>query len=355
MVTEKSINLGLGEPDFNPPETAIEGLKAAVSEGKNKYGPTAGIPDLRNAIAELNQIYKNELTGDNILVTGSGSEALMTTMLTFFENGDEVLYPDPGFVLYAPQVKLAGGKPIPYPLEQEHGFVPDVDVLNELMTPKTKAIIVNSPSNPTGAVFSAEDVSAIADLAKDKNLLIISDEVYDRMVYDEKHHSFLGDYDNVIVINSFSKTYAMTGWRLGYLITHPDLIKGLLITHYHIMACPPSPFQHAALAAIKGPQEAITGMIDEFKARRDIITEKLNAIDGISCLTPRGAFYAFPKFEFDLSSADFAVKLAKAGVICSPGTAFGPRGEGHLRFSYATSREVIEQGIDIVAGVASDL
>lgn len=355
LVTEQSINLGLGEPDFNPPKAALEALKNAVFEGRNKYGPTPGFPDLRTALAETNRKYKNDLTLENVMVTGSASEALMATMMTFIESGCEVLYPDPGFVLYQPQIKIVGGTPVPYPVDQEHKFIPQAEQLNELVTSNTKAIILNSPSNPTGAVFEKEDIKAITQIAEDKNLLIISDEVYDRMVYDANHNSFLGDYENVVFINSFSKIFAMTGWRLGYIISNPENIKGLTITHYHIMACPPSPFQFGALEALRSSSEFVEDMVKEFKLRRDLIVEKLNSIDGITCLEPRGAFYAFPSFSQEISSVDFALKLAKAGVICSPGTAFGPRGEGHLRFSYAASRETIERGMDIVSKVAKEI
>lgn len=355
IATEQSINLGLGEPDFNPPKIALDSLKNAVYEGKNKYGPTAGIPQLREALAKHNSIYNKDLTRDNVLVTGSASEALMATMITFIDAGDEVLYPDPGFVLYKPQVQIAGGKGVPYPVKQENGFVPTLESLNELVTPKTKAVIVNSPSNPTGALFQSKDVKAISDFAREHNLIVISDEVYDRMVYDTEHNSFLGDYDNVIFINSFSKIYAMTGWRLGYIISNPEFIKGLIISHYHIMACPASPFQHAVLATLNGPQDFVTEMVAEFKQRRDIIVEKLNSIDGIECLVPEGAFYVFPKYVQNIPSNDLAMKLAEAGVICSPGAAFGPGGEGHLRFSYAASRETIETGMEIVAKVFQEL
>jgi aspartate aminotransferase len=355
LATEDSLNLGLGEPDFNPPESALDALNKAVYNGQNKYGPSAGIPQLREAVAEHNRIYRKDLTMDNVLITGSASEALMSAVLTFIEKGDEVLYPDPGFVLYKPQVQLAGGKPIKYPLYQEHNFVPRIDDLERVVSKNTKAIYVNSPSNPTGAVFDRDDVKAITDFAEDHDLVIISDEVYDRMLYDTNHVSFLGNYENVVFINSFSKIYAMTGWRLGYVVSNPEFIKGLLISHYHIMACPASPFQHAALATLKGPQDFVTNMVSTFKTRRDLIVEKLNSIDGMKCLLPRGAFYAFPQYEQDIKSEDLAMEIARAGTICSPGTAFGPGGEGHLRFSYAAKTEVIEKGIDIVAEVMSKL
>ena len=355
LATKESFNLGLGEPDYNPPEGALDALTKAVYNGQNKYGPSAGKPQLREAVAEHNKVYQKDLTIDNVLITGSASEALMSTALTFIEKGDEVLYPDPGFVLYKPQVQLAGGKPIEYRVDLEHNFVPQIDEIEKVVTQNTKAIYVNSPANPTGAVFDEKDVKAITDFAEEHNLIIISDEVYDRILYDTKHISFLGDYENVVFINSFSKIYAMTGWRLGYIISNPDFIKGLLVSHYHIMACPASPFQHAALATLKGPQDFVTNMVSEFQKRRDLIVEKLNAIDGMKCLVPRGAFYAFPKYEQDIKSEDLALVIAKAGTICSPGTAFGPGGEGHLRFSYAAPTEVIEKGIDIVADVMSKL
>jgi aspartate aminotransferase len=279
----------------------------------------------------------------------------MSTALTFIDKGDEILYPDPGFVLYKPQIQLTGGKPVEYPLDQEHNFVPQIEDLEKLVTQNTKAIYVNSPSNPTGAVFDEKDVSAITDFANDHNLVIVSDEVYDRMLYDTEHRSFLGDYENVIFINSFSKIYAMTGWRLGYIISNPEFIKGLLVSHYHIMACSASPIQHAALSTLKGSQDFVTDMVSEFQKRRDLIVEKLNSIDGMSCLVPRGAFYAFPKYEQKIKSEELALEIAKAGTICSPGTAFGPGGEGHLRFSYAAPTDVIEKGIDIVADVMGKL
>ena len=355
LSTEDSVNLGLGEPDFNPPKVALDALKTAVYEGKNKYGPTAGIPQLRTALAERNSIYKKGLTADNVMITGSGSEALLAAMIAFIDQGDEVLYPDPGFVLYKPQVKLMGGKPVAYPVEQANGFVPQVETLNELITPKTKAIVVNSPSNPTGAVYDEKYVRSISELAMEHDLVIISDEVYDSVIYDTRHHSFLGDYENVVFINSFSKIYAMTGWRLGYVISSPELIKALIITHYHIMACPASPFQHAALATMSAPQEFVKEMVNEFKQRRDLIVERLNSIAGMNCLLPRGAFYAFPAYEQEIPSNELAMKFARAGVICSPGSAFGPGGEGHIRFSYAASKDQIEKGMDIVEKVMNEL
>lgn len=355
LAGKNAIHLGLGEPDFQPPQNVMNALKTAVAEGHNKYESTTGIVDLRTAIAESSSKYKKGLNAENVIVTTGGTEALMCTQLSFFEKGDEVLIPDPGFVLYSPQLKIAGAKPVLYPLHHENDFVPKEDDLKNLITPKTKAIITNSPSNPTGGMFKKEDVKMILDLAMDHNLLIISDEVYDQIVYDGKHYSFLGDYENVIHINSFSKTYSMTGWRIGYIISSTDIIKNLAIMHYHIVACPSTPIQYAALTAIKGPQDYVAKMVKEFKLRRDLIVKELNSIEGFHCAMPKGAFYAFPMFDYKLKSSELAIKLAQNNLICSPGSAFGPRGEGHLRFSYANSQDNIKKGIEIIKKVSETL
>lgn len=355
LAKSDSINLGLGEPDFNPPENIKEALRTAVESGYNKYGSSAGILPLREAIAEHTKKHRDDITADDVIITIGGTEALMITSQILFGEGDEVLVPDPGFVLYTPHVKLTGATPVFYPLLQKHGFVPEIETLKGLITDKTKAIYVNSPSNPTGGMFEKSDVEAITELARDNNLMVISDEVYEQIIYEGTHNSFLGDYDNVIQIHSFSKTYAMTGWRLGYIVTKADILKKLIVMHYHTVACPTSPFQHAALAALKGPQDAVQAMVAEFKTRRDLIVGELNAIDGFKCITPKGAFYAFPSFEFELKAGELAMKLAENGLICTPGSAFGERGEGHLRLSYATSQDNIRKGMAILRQVAETL
>ncbi len=355
LARSDSINLGLGEPDFNPPENVKEALKTAIDSGYNKYGPSPGLPALREAIAEKTKIHRGDITPDDIIITIGGTEALWISSQVLFQPGDEVLIPDPGFVLYTPHVQLAGATPVFYPLVQENEFVPDIEVLNELINDKTKGIYVNSPSNPTGGVYSQGDIKGITDLARGHNLTIISDEVYEHIIYDGTHNSFLGDYDNVIQIHSFSKTYAMTGWRLGYLVTKSDILKKLIVMHYHTVACPTSPFMHAALAALKGPQDPVREMVAEFKTRRNLIVNELNSIEGFKCIPPKGAFYAFPKFEFDIKAADLVMKLAEAGLICTHGSAFGEHGEGHLRFSYATSQDNIKKGMEILKQVAETL
>lgn len=272
-----------------------------------------------------------------------------------FELGDDVLLPNPGFVLNMPQVKIAGARPIMYPLKQEHGFVPQLEDLEKLITPNTVAIYTNSPSNPTGSVMTKADIKAIIEFAEDHGLWIVSDEVYERMVYDDEHQSFLGDYEKVIHINSLSKTYAMTGWRFGFLITKAPIIDKLTILNYYTIACPNLPIQHAALAALTGPQNHVEHMINEFKQRRNLIVGRLNKIKGINCILPKGAFYAFPKYDFNILALDFAMKCVKADLICTPGSAFGEAGEGHMRFSYANSMENINNGMDIFAEVCSKL
>jgi aspartate aminotransferase len=242
-----------------------------------------------------------------------------------------------------------------YPMKQEHDFIPQVEDLEKLVTPKTVALYTNSPSNPTGGVIPKEHIRAITQFAEEHNLWIVSDEVYDQMVYDQEHQSFLGDYDKVIHINSLSKTFAITGWRFGFLITKAPIIQKMTILNYYTIACPNLPIQHAALAALTGPQEHVHNMISEFKNRRDLIVEKLNKIDGILCKLPKGAFYAFPKYDFNISALDFAMECTKYDLICTHGSAFGDAGEGHLRFSYANSMENINKGMEIFTEVCSKM
>jgi aspartate aminotransferase len=355
LTTADSVNLGLGEPDFQPAEHVKQALTDAVNNGCNKYGPTGGIPELREALADGAKIYRDDITANDIVVTTGSTQALEIIAQYLFELGDDVLLPDPGFVLNVPQVKIAGARPIMYPLKQEHDFIPQVEDLEKRLTPNTVAIYTNSPSNPTGGVIPKEDINKITQFAADHDLWIVSDEVYEKMVYDQPHQSFLGDYDKVIHVNSLSKTYAMTGWRFGFLMTKAPIIEKLTILNYYTIACPNLPVQHAALAALTGPQDHVNEMMNEFKRRRDLIVERLNKIDGINCKLPQGAFYAFPKYDYDIKSLDFAMECAKANLICTHGVAFGNAGEGHMRFSYANSMENINKGIDIFEEVCSKL
>ena len=354
LASADAINLGLGEPDFQPPRNVINAFKRAVEKGYNKYGPTSGIPELREAVAQRLARY-TDVKKEDILITSGATEALCMTMQTLVDIGEEVLTPNPGFVLFAPHVTLAGGVPVYYNLRDRNGFLPDVDELERLVTPRTKAIIVNTPSNPTGTVFDHRSVKAVVEFAREHDLIIISDEVYDAIVYDNHHETFLGEYDKLVYVNSFSKIFAMTGWRLGYLCAPPEMIKQMQKVHYYMVACPATPPQHAVLEGLRGPQKYVEDMVKEFKARRDLIVRLLNKIDGFKCLKPRGAFYAFPSYTFRMSSEELALEILKAGVICSPGSAFGDAGEGHLRFSYANSQENIKRAMQIVAGVAEHI
>ncbi len=349
-----AVNLGLGEPDFQPPHHVIDALEEAARSGHNKYGPTGGIAELRAAIAERVTRYA-PVGADQVLVTGGGTEALFATMQTFVDPGDEVLTPNPGFVLFAPHVLLAGGKPVFYNVRAEDEYRPRVDEMNELVTKKTKAIIVNTPANPTGGVLDRTTIKGIIEIAEDHGLLIVSDEVYDAFVYEGVHESFLGKYDKHVFVNSFSKVYAMTGWRIGYLVAPLDLVKTISKVHYYIVACPPTPTQYAALAALEGPQDFVAEMVKEFARRREVIVSALNKMKGFHATKPKGAFYAFPSYDFKIKSDALAMKLAEGGVICTPGSSFGTAGEGHLRFSYANSRENLQLGLERVAAVAEKL
>jgi aspartate aminotransferase len=355
LTTENSINLGLGEPDFQPAEHIQKALSDAVSKGYNKYGPTGGIPPLREALAERARIYRDDITANDVVVTTGSTQALNIIAQYLFEIGDDVLLPDPGFVLNVPQVRIAGARPIMYPMKQEHGFVPQVDDLEKRITPNTVALYVNSPSNPTGAVFEKDDIKTLTQFAMDHDLWIVSDEVYEQMVYDKSHQSFLGDYEKVIQVNSLSKTYAMTGWRFGFLTTKAPIIEKLTILNYYTIACPNLPIQHAALAAVTGSQEHVKDMVTEFQRRRDLIVDKLNKIDGIDCLVPQGAFYVFPKYDYNIKALDFAMDCARSDLIITHGSAFGDAGEGHVRFSYANSMENIEKGMEVFVEVCSKL
>ncbi|WP_400249752.1 pyridoxal phosphate-dependent aminotransferase [Methanomethylophilus alvi] len=343
-----SINLGLGEPDLEPPKEAIEGMNAAAVDGKNKYSPTAGIPELRDAIAERFSRYNPGLSGRNVIVTPSGSTALLEMTQAFVDPGDEVLVPSPGFVIYAPHASLAGGKPVEYRLT-EGDFQPDIDYIQDRITEKTKMIVVNNPSNPTGGVLSEESRKALADIAHDKDVMIMSDEVYESFVYEGRHQSFLPYLDRAVVVGGFSKMMAVTGWRLGFAIANEECMDALVKMQYHVCASPGMPAMYGVLNAMPSIDPYLENARATFKKRRDLTSKRINEIDGMSIIPPKGAFYAFPSFDLDMTSQELANELVKAGLICTPGSAFGTFGEGHLRFSYAASEEKINKGMDILA------
>lgn len=348
-----SINLGLGEPDLAPPVEAIEGMNAAATAGLNKYGPTAGIPELRDAVAERFSKY-GDIKGSNIIITPSGSSALLEITQSMIDPGDNVLIPSPGFVIYGPHAQLAGGTYTEYRLT-EGDFQPDTDDIQSKITPETRMIVVTNPSNPTGGILNEETYRALSDIAADKDVTILSDEVYDSFVYEGKHLSFMNQLDRAVVVNGFSKMMAVTGWRMGFACANEDIMQSLIKMQYHVCASPNMPAQYGILNALPNLDPYLENARRVFKARRDLISKRINEIPGMNIIPPRGAFYAFPSFDLDMSSADLAAELVKAGLICTPGSAFGSFGEGHLRFSYAADESKINAGMDILENTIAKL
>ncbi|MCI4357759.1 MAG: aminotransferase class I/II-fold pyridoxal phosphate-dependent enzyme [Thermoplasmata archaeon] len=350
-----AINLGLGEPDFDPPKVVLDALCHAVRTGKNHYGPSAGRTDLRAKVAELYRDRDESTSVENVIITAGGSEALMSIALSLYDPGDEVLVPDPGFVLYAPHARLAGATPVPYDLAESRGFCPDLDALEALVTPRTKAIVVNSPSNPTGGVFDSALVDRLVAFADAHDLYLLSDEVYDGLVYRGRFASFWGRSDRVVVANSFSKRLAMTGWRLGFLVAPRNLAVDINKIHYHVTACPSTPAQIAALAGLEAGPSIVQPMVQEFHARRRLVVRELNRIPGLTCVPPAGAFYAFPRFDWPGTSTEVAHALLGRGLITTPGDAFGHLGASHLRLSFAASRDALQRGLSILRTYAREV
>jgi aspartate/methionine/tyrosine aminotransferase len=347
------IHLEIGEPDFDTPKNVINAGINALSSGHTHYTPASGIPELREAIATHVRSYKNvPATVEDIVVVPGGKPIMFFTILAMINPGDEVIYPNPGFPIYESVIKYSGGKAVPIPLREENQFRLDVKELASLITPKTKMLILNSPQNPTGGYLNKEDIEAVADIVRDKNIFVLSDEIYDRMIYsDEKPLSIAslpGMKDWTIILDGFSKAYAMTGWRIGYGVMHKELAARITQLMINSNSCTAAFTQMAALEALTGPQDEVINMVAEFKKRRDIMVNGLNSIEGISCLSPAGAFYVFPNIQsFGKSSKEIAdYLLNEAGVACLGGTAFGSYGEGYLRLSYANSIDNIKQALD---------
>ena len=348
-----SINLGLGEPDLAPPSEAIEGMNKAASAGLNKYGPTAGIPELRDAVAKRYSMY-GDLKGSNIMITPSGSSALLEITQSMVDPGDDVLIPSPGFVIYGPHAQLAGGSYTEYRLT-EGNFQPDIDDIQSKIKPNTKMIVVTTPSNPTGGVLDEQTYKALCDIAADKDITILSDEVYDSFVYEGKHISFMNQLDKAVVVNGFSKMMAVTGWRMGFVCANEEIMESLIKMQYHVCASPNMPAQYGILEALPSIEPYLENARSVFKARRDLISKRINEIPGMSIIPPKGAFYAFPSYDLDMPSAELANELARNGLICTPGSAFGKYGENHLRFSYAADEKKIEEGMNILEKVIGRL
>ena len=358
MAGDDAVQFGLGEPDFQPPAVAIEAFTRAMSEGRNKYTSTAGIPPLRKRISELWTHLSPDLDESSVCITMSGTNALLDVFLAIVNPGDKVMIPEPYFPLYPPDVVLCGGEPTFYPCKFENGFVPTIEDLASRVDDRTVAILYNFPSNPTGGNVSEEQRDELVEFARSNDLWLISDEVYDRIVYDNPHVSFLGaGYEKMVMIQSFSKTFAMTGWRIGYLLSpDPDFMRELTKMQYYVTACSNEAMQYAVLEALNEAPDYPEMMRNKLKGRRDLICERLNAIPGVSCHVPTGAFYVFPKVEVPgMSSEEIALKLLEGGVLCSPGTAFGEAGEGHLRFAYAIDKDDIIKGMDRVEKIIHEL
>lgn len=348
IASPTSINLGLGEPDLLPPKKAIDGMTLAAENGLNKYGPTAGIMDLRESVAKKYSAYWSGLKANNVMITPSGSSALLEIAMTIIDPGDHVLTPSPGFVIYGPHAKLAGGTFSDYRMSGPD-FQPDLEDIKSKITPKTRVIVVNNPSNPTGSILDEESFKGILDIAEDNDLTIVADEVYDSFIYEGKHLSFLPHLDKSIVVGGFSKMMAVTGWRMGFLMANETMMDDLIKMQYHLCASPNMPAMYGALAAMPDIEDYLKDARTIFKRRRDLIVQRINEIEGMHIEPPKGAFYAFPSYDLDIKSADLAMELARNGLICTPGSAFGSFGEGHLRFSYAADETKISKGMDILA------
>ncbi len=344
---KEDINLALGQPDFDTPAHVKAAAARALEAGHTSYTPNAGIPELREAVAaKLRAENRISVKPERVLVTSGASEALHLALMALVNPGDEVLIPDPGFVSYAPLTRAAGGKPVGVPLRKD--LTLDLGKLEKAITRKTRVIVVDSPANPTGAVELPGDLKALAGLAEERDLMLISDEAYEAFVYEGTHASpARWAPDNVVTVNAASKTFAMTGWRLGFAAGPPEVVDGMLRLHCYLQACASSVAQHAALAAYTGPRDAVAEMRERFRKRRDFVLRSLDGA-GVPCPRPRGAFYAFP----EIGDGDrFAAEAARRGVRVVPGSAFGRRGKRHIRISYAVAEEKLERGLEILAGV----
>jgi aspartate aminotransferase len=350
-----AMNMGIGEPDFGPPESLLEGMHQAMGKGLDGYGPTKGIPELRREIAGMLMKFNPSITADNVMITSGATQGILTSYQTLFDPAGEVLIPDPGFVLYSPDALLVDAEPVPYYIWEEDGFEPDLEMLKGLINPRTEGIVVNSPGNPTGGTFSKHTVKAIAELAEDSGFYVISDEVYDRFVYEGEHNSFLPYLENSIVVNSFSKCLGIPGWRLGYVVAERKIIDQLAKVNYYAAACPSTPIQYAVAHALKEVDQFMDMHRKEYDSRRRLIVSLLNDIPGFHCSLPKGAFYAFPSYEQDVACLELGRTIVKSGVICIPGCAFGDAGDGHLRFSYAASEERIKAGIEKVKEIVEGM
>ncbi len=345
------VHLEIGEPDFDTPAHIIDAAVEALRRGATHYGPSAGIPELREAIAEESTRRRTaRVTPEMVVVTPGGKPIMFFVILALVDEGDEVLYPNPGFPIYESMIRYTGGHPVPVRLLEEKGFALDVDQLCKKVGPRTRLIILNSPHNPTGGIIEDSGLRAIADVAAKHGVPVLSDEIYGRIVYEDEQKSIAalpGMEPLAIILDGFSKAYAMTGWRLGYGIMPAPMAQVVAKLQTNATSCTATFSQFAGVAALKGDQSFVESMVGEFRRRRDAIVEGLQTIKGFECVRPKGAFYVFP----NITATGFSSRalsdrlLEEAGVACLSGTAFGEFGEGYLRFSYATSMENIQEAL----------
>jgi aspartate/methionine/tyrosine aminotransferase len=354
------IHLEIGEPDFPTPSHVIEAAKQALDEGWTHYGPTQGLLPLRETIATyISRTRGIQVGPQHVCVVPGGKPIIFFPMLALLEQDDEVIYPNPGFPIYESMIRFLGAKPVPVPLIEDRSFSFDLNVLQDSLTKRTKLLILNSPQNPTGGIIPAADIQAIADLIRDRDMLVLSDEIYSRIVYSNQAPlsiaSLPGMLEKTIILDGFSKTYAMTGWRLGYGVMPEWMVEAVNKLMVNSNSCTASFTQRAGIAALAGPQDAVTAMVEEFRIRRDTFCRALNEIPGFRCVLPEGAFYAFANVEATgLDSGELAdLLLEEAGVACLDGGAFGEYGSGYIRFSYANSLENLKEAARRISAFSS--
>ncbi|CAM4017911.1 pyridoxal phosphate-dependent aminotransferase [Palleronia rufa] len=356
------VNLGIGQPDFATPEHIVEAAVRALRDGAHGYTPAAGLPALREAVAaDLHRRNGADVDPGHVIVQPGGKPSMFFAVLCFGEPGAEILYPDPGFPIYRSVIDYTGATAVPVPLTEATGFALDADAILSRITPRTRLVILNSPANPTGGVTPKTQIDAlVAGLERHPHVAVLSDEIYSRMLYDAREHVSLLSYpqirDRLILLDGWSKTYAMTGWRLGYAVWPRQLVEPVTRLCINDHSCVNAAAQHAGIAALTGPQDAVEAMMARFDARRRAIVPALNALPGVTCSDPAGAFYAFPNISGThlTSHAAQDLLLDRAGVATISGTAFGAMGEGHLRLSYAASMERIEEALSRMAALLDE-
>src|SRR6476660_4207671 len=350
------IHLEIGEPDFDTPSNIIEAGCDALRKGFTHYGPSAGMMELREVIAQhVSETRRVNVKPDEVVIVPGGKPIIFFSILALAEEGDEIIYPNPGFPIYESMINYVGAKAVPIRLREELEFRLDVDELASLINDRTKLIILNSPQNPTGGLLTQDDIAAIAEAIGDRNIMVLSDEIYSQLIFEGEDHSIMsidGMKERTILLDGFSKTYAMTGWRMGYGVMRADLATHIARLMTNSNSCTASFTQMAGIEALRGPQESVDAMCEEFNKRRDVMVAGLNKIKGFSCRLPKGAFYVFP----NITGTGWPSKkladalLQEAGVAGLSGTAFGGFGEGYLRFSVANSIENIEKALERIGG-----